>query len=58
MHILHGKVIISKMIFNTKNVKIKFMPVMEIERGGLKAANQKLYQTVRQELERYAEGVK
>ena len=41
-----------------KNVKIKFMPAMEIERGGLKAANQKLYQTVRQELERYAEGVK
>lgn len=41
-----------------KNVKIKFMPAMKIERGGLKAANQKLYQTVRQELEKYTEGVK
>ena len=41
-----------------KNVKIKFMPPMEIERGGLKVANQKLYQTVRNELEKYAEGVK
>lgn len=41
-----------------ENVKIKFMPPMEVERGGLKAANQRLYQTVRQELEKYAEGVK
>ena len=41
-----------------KNVKIKFMPVMEVERGSLKVANQKLYQTVRDELEKYAEGVK
>lgn len=40
------------------NIKIKFMPAMEIERGGLKAANQRLYQTVRQELEKHAEGVK
>lgn len=41
-----------------KSVKIKFMPAMEIERGGLKAANQKLYQTVRNELEKCTEGVK
>lgn len=41
-----------------KDVKIKFMPAMEIERGSLKAANQKLYQTVRDELEKAAEGVK
>lgn len=41
-----------------KDVKIKFLPPIEIERGSLKAANQKLYQTVRNELEKYAEGVK
>ena len=41
-----------------KNVKIKFMSPIDVERGGLKAANQKLYQTVRNELEKYSEGVK
>lgn len=41
-----------------RGVGIKFMPAIEIERGSLKAANQKLYTTVRSELESYAEGVK
>ena len=40
-----------------RNIKIKFMPAIEIERGSLKAANQELYTIVRNELEKAREGV-
>lgn len=43
--------ITGKYRFFRKGVKIKFMPPIKIERGSLKAANNILYQTVRNELE-------
>lgn len=49
--------IIGKYKMFKRNIKIKFMPAIEIERGSLKAANQKLYTIVRNELENAKEGV-
>lgn len=49
--------IIGKYKMFKRNIKIKFMPAIEIERGSLKAANQKLYTIVRNELENAREGV-
>lgn len=43
--------ITGKYRFFRKGVKIKFMPAIKIEQGSLKAANNILYQTVRNELE-------
>ncbi|MBQ2964560.1 MAG: 1-acyl-sn-glycerol-3-phosphate acyltransferase [Clostridia bacterium] len=45
-------VISGKYKYFKKSVKIKFMPVMKVERGSLKAANKALYETVRNELEK------
>ena len=44
--------ITGKYRFFRKGVKIKFMPAMKVERGSLKTANNELYQTVRNELEK------
>ncbi len=38
-----------------KSVKIKFLPQIKVERGGLKTANTTLYQAVRNELEKTGE---
>ena len=45
-------VISGKYKYFKKSIKIKFMPVMKVERGSLKAANKNLYETVRNELEK------